>query len=337
MAIGIGKLSGNFQDYQLTVERNHLSSPTDVMEWLSLCIPDRSIQFITENPGEIVFRISIPKDVQWYRDPEINEHLGKMGREIQDLALFYHWGRGRNGYPSYFWSFNHCWALHSFSLHWPELRSLSKLTVIHLDAHEDLERLPFSFNPRSATFSSVCCDQIFKLGELASTSSAISYGLVGIGSFMLPLFAAVPSVDFIHVVPNELLRSKSDRSLFIKTEYDGMLLKTERSEGPSHRYFPLGIHSVCPSNISTPILLDIDLDFFCNALDDRLAGFHTSSDQAVYAAIERTARLIRHTTWFINVIGISVALSPGFFPARLWSTSLSILEEELFTQGYDKD
>ncbi|MEV4459849.1 hypothetical protein [Microbispora sp. NPDC049633] len=82
--------------------------------------------------------------------------------------------------------------------------------------------------------------------------------------------------------------------------------------------------------VADPGWLDIDLDCLCNALDDRnpeplIGETELRTRLAVMAGYIRAAFPVRPAL-------VTVALSPGFFPAALWRAALTGLQETLAEQ-----
>ncbi|HEX8451597.1 MAG TPA: UPF0489 family protein [Longimicrobium sp.] len=239
------------------------------------------------------------------------------------------WGAG----PLFLVCLNHCWALWAWSQAVARATD-DTLTIVHLDAHADLQVPPLVCTDARGCFAAPTGGSRVDLGDPGSVESAILQGFVGIGGFIVPLMHANPDCDLVHVGPSHpaprgahvsylgprdlpcrtltgmrkrpaMVAHARARQVYLWTDVAEDLVRLEPRGG---------------------VLLDVDMDYFCNRFE---APSQDRSRHEVAAEIDRVAVCLRAASWRHRVIAITVALSPGFFPSEYWVDALACLEAAL--------
>jgi hypothetical protein len=78
--------------------------------------------------------------------------------------------------------------------------------------------------------------------------------------------------------------------------------------------------------VADAVWLDVDLDVFCNRYDgdsDRATFEGNHAEQAfMQQRIETFLDQLASATWIDKIEAVSVAISPGFFPAQYWEYAI---------------
>jgi hypothetical protein len=209
------------------------------------------------------------------------------------------------------------------------------VTIIHVDAHDDLGTPPLALGPEPALLHNPVSGREMALGDPATVVEAIDAGVVGIGSFILPFLRALRQFSFLHVCPPDVPKNRLDGAVLDSRAHpwrrNARLLRLARSErgGIPGASFASSNEARLPADhrSGSPILVDIDLDFFANDFDSSSPGQLSRPTDIVANQIDRFLDELVGKPWFGEVEVVTIALSPGFFPARLWSAALKSLRE----------
>lgn len=270
---------------------------------------------------------------EYYIDPDLSRGLdcwpGKVS--VASIPLAVHQDQG------FLVGLNDCWSLLSWSCQlkqWLAANQLpKKINLLHLDSHTDLNSPRLSYE--KGDWKDLLNQQVFDVLNPATVAASISSGAIGIGSFIVPLLSVGIPLNIYHLSPTRHLRYAPDEYSMCLELHQGDPLFPD-AQRPEIRIN----HSSSPSSyISSdqqgeilaavdrryPVFLHIDLDYFNNRYDGRpdWAGQDQPHDPDTVAVLEA----IDH--WFddlsgrgLDIVDISVGISPGFFPATLWSEAL---------------
>jgi hypothetical protein len=226
----------------------------------------------------------------------------------------------------------------------------NELILIHVDDHDDL------MSPRLALRDGVWVDIITQRGldltEPTTISDAIISGAIGIGSFILPLIHQVPKVDVRHLIsPNSDQDYSYSRrkitNIEISWEDDSLLalgekrmkthLRNSREQlligSQTHEYKKYKVSDdpkVCFEGVpnDVPVLLHIDMDFFNNRFN-RDSNWQTNNKRHdpplkdILLSIDKLFDEFVSFNLVNRVEDVTIALSPGFFPAELWEPTVN--------------
>jgi hypothetical protein len=241
----------------------------------------------------------------------------------------------------YVFSLAHCWALWGWSRALPDLAT-EPITVIHLDAHADLQTPALVCTEDPTRFSAPAGPWVLDLGDPVSIEDMIERGFVGIGGFLAPLLYANRECDLIHVEP-QVGAPEGARLAFLnpcqvphRTLAGVHNRPTARCQGSSGQVY------LCTDNLTDlerldlrrTVLLDIDMDYFCNRFEETTNGSSSLAGEddcwpRIEDSIGRLGDILTAVSWRHQVRAVSVALSPGFFPSEYWEASVAKLKDVL--------
>ncbi|WP_285960301.1 hypothetical protein [Pseudomonas tohonis] len=268
-------------------------------------------------------------DPDRYVDPRLSEGLKWLGSDIsyKDMATT----RFRQG--RILWALYDTWTLEGWS-QWlsnsPEPQH--GLTILHIDDHRDLG------SPRLFVESEGWRDPIsglmVDLKHPASVTEAIESGAIGMGSFLTPFLHAYPVSDVRHLCQAPKCVGTTDFRFKLGHSPDNLinpsairptieLEPASRGVGPGSYRYTDSLADWLEEIGEGPILLHVDLDYFCNRYDgdsDALTSpkpLDPSLEQ-IHARIGELGAALSAAGVLKRVADITIAFSPGFFPAEFW-------------------
>jgi hypothetical protein len=271
-------------------------------------------------------------------DPSLEANLQRVFGLSLDQVASYHWEEFL-GRVKAFWSFNHSWALRPWAEHILS-QTPGRTVVLRFDAHDDLASPMIGVTEAKGVFSAPIGTAALDLNHRSAIEEFVLRGFVGIGSFIVPLLHASSEIEIVHVarehsaIPEELALVAEVQS---ERLFTGRLFHrpTVRLAGPSDE---TKLRYTRTSEVSQALkraqdrnyVLDIDLDYICNALDNKRRETRSSSSEHQWA--EETARVLDDVGHLVRAARIvpslvTIALSPGFFPSEGWTTTLPRLRE----------
>jgi hypothetical protein len=267
------------------------------------------------------------------RDRSFERNLREeFGLSLEAVASM-HWEE-RPGRVATHWSFNHCWALKPWARHLLG-RSGRPPLVIHLDAHDDLAAPPVAATSVTGVFTAPVGDATLDLRDAETIDHFILRGFVGIGSFIAPIVHAVPEIEIVHVAREhpsgaeelELVLREDRQSTYTGTACRCPGVTLSPLHEPARRRYTRtsDVRVAIERARGREVVLDIDLDYFSNAFDDRRPV--AEDDVSIDAGLAGAAALVDDLEGALRDAAVvpavaTVALSPGFFPSDGWSTLL---------------
>ncbi|HDS1738292.1 TPA: hypothetical protein QEM67_000117 [Pseudomonas putida] len=294
------------------------------------CDKDASATCVDE---QWVLSLSWSDDPYRYVDPRLDEGLAWWGGGIrcQDMAM----ARKRRG--RLLLALNDTWTLESWSEWLARTPYLQGITVLHVDDHKDLGA-PRIFNRQDGWLDPVA-KQVVNLHEPRSVTSAIMSGALGMGSFLTPFLHRYPDTQVRHLCQGPKCTSTIDSRIRLEFQCDTLLdhsamrpaislVSDDGGTGAGRYRFT---HDLCAwleglSQGDAPILLHVDMDYFCNRYDgdsDHIeypGPLNDTLPQVLDRIDALTDALHRHGL-VDRLADIVVAFSPGFFPAEFWAES----------------
>lgn len=254
-------------------------------------------------------------------DIEAHRSIALFGRTIRTLSLV------------------HSWALLGASHVLSRNEGEAFRWIVHVDDHTDL--MPALVVPEGPhTLRDGVFSQIVDLHDPASVEAAILRGAVNKGNFLTTYLLGSPSSRVIHVREGAAERYVHLRSEATSADLNGFCVRqtmlrmeeAQRSSGWDWMQTPT-LPEVLPPGT---VWLDIDLDAFCNRFNgdsDARGALQTQEEADEFEArFDHFLRLISESSWLSDVELITVAISPGFFPADYWSTTLRRLDAAFTSQ-----
>ncbi len=233
----------------------------------------------------------------------------------------------------------HTWALEALA-RWIARRPAGAPApiLLHIDAHDDLQSPSVQVATERGRFAAPFGDETLDLHAPASVAPFVQRGLIGIGGFLTPFWHTVGAGHHIHVHPSNnagpvtgWLQPAAETVAYWGGAYDRPTLTVVPHPGTGTITYigtdDLSVIAACPAE--APVLVNIDLDYFCDHYDDsqttRPATLPAASE--VRCAIEDYVARLHHVLAGRVVELVIVACSPGFFPSVFWQDALALASE----------
>jgi hypothetical protein len=328
---GVGARQTEMQSrLRLPWPRDAAHNADAAMERLFGIFPDHHPKLLAEDEVAWIFGLGWPAHLLENTDPTLSvaAHRG-YGLELRALAGYLEVRRCAQA--DFVFSMFHSRALLAPSLAFARLGRPPRC-IVHVDAHSDL--LPPLL---SATGPAILGNDNFSLSchleDPATVSQAIDDGLIHKGSFLAAYLLATPGAELFHVWEEITPRRRS----FVQTIAEvtigatkikhGKLVEAEATVANPWIYNEVtALPASLSSHAEKGVWLDVDMDAFCNRFDgdsDRreLRGSPEESHE-VRRRIALFLDQLRSAPWRRSIEAISVAASPGFFPAEYWDTAI---------------
>lgn len=308
------------------------------MDQLLERFPDHEPRLVQEHIDSWLFGLVWRSDQETI-DPSVvrvaEELYGLKAGEIGGFCRAYNW-RGR----SVVFSLVHAWALIAPAAIHQGAAETPINWVIHVDDHTDLMELIVRPSGKAGALVDQISDAMIYLNNEESITSAIWRGALHKGNFLTAFVAGNPDCKVVHV------KRFAPASDFALLEYSptievagrgvrgyGLRRNTSRGGETAVWFQRRSLPRELPLASGGGVWLDIDMDFFCNRWNGDSDRRGVSTPNAEAARIDkRIGRLLRdlsRATWLPDVLAVSVAVSPGFFPSEYWRTAVASLENGL--------
>lgn len=277
--------------------------------------------------------LSWSDDPYRYVDPRLDEGLAWWAADIQyqDMAK----ARKRRG--RVLLALNDTWTLQSWSEWLARTPQHEDIVVLHVDDHKDLDA-PRFFNRPDGWFDPIGCRPV-DLHVPHSVTDAIMSGALGMGSFLTPFLHRHPGTEVRHLCQGPKCTRTIDSQIILESVADTLLdpsaLRPAVSliaddQGAGHgRYrftHDLDLWLEGLSKTRAPILLHVDMDYFCNRYDgdsdhiDHPGPLNDTLPQ-ILSRIDVLTKALHLHGLAERLVDIVIAFSPGFFPAEFWAES----------------
>jgi hypothetical protein len=239
-------------------------------------------------------------------------------------------------------SFSHTWALLAWSLWLSEGRVGERPLVIHLDHHDDLGAPPLVCTGDPGTFRTPIGGRTVSVADPATVEAAILAGFVGIGTFVVPFLHTIGGFDLLSIFP-AFPGLPGGASSAVALTRKPLVSRAARGERPAlgatDSHTPAGTYTTSQDlglierlEATGPVLLDVDMDYFCNRLDTEHGPPASRGPglSEICAEIDELCAALRSNSPLARRVEVvSIALSPGFFPSEYWPDALPRLERGL--------
>ncbi|MDO7848520.1 hypothetical protein Q5H92_19290 [Hymenobacter sp. M29] len=299
---------------------------------------------IEPGPEGLQLHLSWPDYAACYVDPDLEQGLAWWRHEMPVRQLPLEWVR-RNNYQL---SLNDNWTLYAWSqwltrrLQGPGLPE--EVVILHVDDHRDCMS-PLLFRKQGNQYTDALSSKPVNLLEPATVQQAIESGAIAVGSFMPPFLHQLPQVQLRHLIPSHRLATAFPAGYVAAVdETDALLCPTGQrpavefsSTHPSgRRYFPTAELDEFLAEIPphAAVLLHVDMDYFNNRYDGDSEWYHQPAvhnppARVVYERISEVFSRIITAVPCARLEDITVALSPGFFPAEFWEQGVELVDRIL--------
>lgn len=303
-----------------------VSSADEGADKLYSLFPDHDPKLVSESNGGWEFHLDWPSHLLEHTDPQLEicarEHYGLR---LEDLAGYTE--VRRCGRADFVFSMFHSRALLAPALAAARAGGRFPRTIVHVDAHSDLGAPLLTVSAPGKLIAPAFgmeCD----LADPDTVVHAINAGLVHKGSFLAAYLLATPPGELFHVwdegtIESDYLVSQTACAKVGVHLVEHHQLVSSSQSGPQqwrrHKTALLPPHL---SDQPGGVWLDVDLDAFCNRFDgDSDRGMEASSPVEVGCLRSRVEAFLEQLTtasWRDRIEAVSVAASPGFFPAEYW-------------------
>lgn len=270
--------------------------------------------------------LSWSDDPYRYVDHRLDEGLAWWAADIQyqDMAK----ARKRRG--KVLLALNDTWTLQSWSEWLARTPHHADIVVLHVDDHKDLDA-PRFFNRPDGWFDPIGCRPV-DLHVPHSVTDAIMSGALGMGSFLTPFLHRHPDTEVRQLCQGPKCTRTIDSQIILESVADTLLdpsalrpavslIADDQGTGNGRYRFThdLDLWLEGLSKTCAPILLHVDMDYFCNRYDgdsdhiDHPGPLNDALPQILSSIDALTKALHRHGL-AERLVDIVIAFSPGFFP-----------------------
>ncbi|WP_197416643.1 hypothetical protein [Herbaspirillum rubrisubalbicans] len=203
-----------------------------------------------------------------------------------------------------------------------------RVVILHVDDHRDMGSPRLHLTNR-ALVDSITNEEV-RLMVPSTVQRAIESGAIGMGSFITPFLWQCPQVTVRHLCQPPKMQGNVRKMFMITSAPDTLLdpdadrLAIKFSEKTTDTWNYLGTNDTAlwSRNIEgRPALLHIDMDYFNNRYDgDSAWDLRTPRlDPDLPTMLSKVDDLISALAASKVIIeDVSIAYSPGFFPAEFW-------------------
>lgn len=312
--------------------------------FLQSYLPDRVVH--AELDGvEMVLTVEPFPSADYYVDPLLSRGMDELalGVSVPQLPFV-----ARRLGPALV-SLSDAWTLYSWS-EWLSRRSQppESIVVLHVDDHDDLMAPRLRLDP---PFIDLLTHEPVDLTRPDTIAAAIRSASIGMGSFIAPLLALGIPVCIRHLCGSAYARTRQGlHELHLEGRPDTLL--SPGAERP-HPFLlgsdDLSRHGSLPSRslVGTysvtddlqewiaelpvgAVLLHFDLDYFNNRFNcdsdwQDNAGRHDPTAELVLHRLREVCDALLASNVVRRIEDVNIGISPGFFPAELWSQALGVL------------
>jgi hypothetical protein len=284
----------------------------------------------TAHGDQIQLRLEWPSGADRHVDPELQNGLRWWGGDVTLSSMWSTFSRDGKILTALY----DTWTLHSWSqwLARTESKSTKNVVILHVDDHRDLGA------PRLLKMGGSFIDAIsgkdVNLRDPDSVFLAIESGAIGMGSFMTPFIHEVPTTCVHHLCQPP----KNHRTIELRLQRTGLIdtLLHVGAERPAIELAPIEAsvsgNYLCTSDVlrwaegieGRSALVHIDMDYFNNRFDGDSAWQerHDRLDPCLPVILEKIDELVDALASSKSVIeDVTIAYSPGFFPAEYWQSA----------------
>ena len=280
----------------------------------------------TESAGDVHLHLSWPDEAERHIDPDLEVGLRWWGRGVSLGSMWSsRWREGRVMTSLY-----DTWTLLSWCEWLARVPSctIEQVVILHVDDHRDLG------SPRLHLVNGALVDAITKeevqLTDPLTVQRAIESGAIGMGSFMTPFLWQYPQSTVRHLCqPPKMhadVRQMLTRTIALDTllnpNAERLAIELIERETDAEDYLGTSDTAMWSRGIEgRPALVHIDMDYFNNRYDGDSAWPQRARrlDPDLPTMLSKVDDLISALAASKVIIeDVSIAYSPGFFPAEFW-------------------
>jgi len=312
----------------VVVQRASAHDIDRAMDHLFEVFPDHWPDLCGEDESSWIFRLRWATDPHGFIDPKAPAAAKALfGIELSELGDFH--VEGRLGKANYVFSMLHSWA--AIAPARAAMRTGRLPTqIVHVDDHTDMMPFLGRVNGERYAIQDALLNSSRSFLRVNDVCEAIATGLFHKGSFLSAYWAACPEASIVHM--REGHREQAFRLALAAKDFvvgGKAVVGTELHRQITSDLGELTQVDRLPrrgGRAGEPIWLDIDLDAFCNRFDgdsDRRAHAATVSEtEQTFCRVDRFLEQLQKAEWLGDIEAVSVAVSPGFFPADYWELTV---------------
>ncbi|AKU11309.1 hypothetical protein AzCIB_1407 [Azoarcus sp. CIB] len=203
-----------------------------------------------------------------------------------------------------------------------------QVVILHVDDHRDLGS-PRLYLANGALVDAITNEEV-RLTDPVTVQRAIESGAIGMGSFMTPFLWHCPRATVQHLCQPPKMQADVRRKLMLNLAPDTLLdpdaerIAIELVEGAAGKEEYLGTSDTARWSDDIegrPALVHIDMDYFNNRYDGDSAWPQRDNrlDPDLPTMLSKVDDVIDALAASKAIIeDVSIAYSPGFFPAEFW-------------------
>jgi hypothetical protein len=286
------------------------------------CYPDMAV-LVEEGPEGWLIRLAPVGELTRASDPGIAAVLAASHVDGRDLMGWHRFGIV--GRALWLEAMYHSWALVAWSQWLPSAGDVRPL-ILHVARNDDLVAPALLCADGPASFVAIMEDLTVELADPATVRTAVERGLIGVGSYIVPLLRALPG-DVVHLTPATAADVGPAARRRFAVEAGPLpshprLVVRDLADGPcSYRQTSDPAALADDWDHTQPVLLDIDLGYFDLVPKRRREPFGAPcSVSELIAGIRPMAAAI---------VAVTVAYSPGSCPSARWAALVHELRATL--------
>lgn len=297
-------------------------------------------------------RLLPPPRLDYYVDPRLDEGLAWWSKfagptRIRDIPYAI---RRRSGVQL---SLSDAWTITSWSRRLAAQAAAQShpVVILHVDDHEDLMSPRLII--RDGTLIDLISGESVYIDRPATVDAALRSGAIGMGSFVVPMLTIGREVNIRHLrMPTGRPRTPGHYRLTLAHEPDTMLCPGEprptahivgSNTHPGRGQITVGSYTLTETlsgwlddlPADALLLLHVDCDYFNNRYDGDSdwrshLQIHDPSAKQVQLGVKELCEALRPLAGQLD--DVTIALSPGFFPAEYWQETVEALLQAIKTR-----
>jgi hypothetical protein len=286
-------------------------------------------------------------DVQMHVDPQLADGLRPWG--IDDVTQIPDAVRATEGSQL---SLDDSWTAVAWS-RWLRQSAAGEVTILHVDDHDDL-MAPLLAIRDDGRFDDLVSGQLVDLRVPDTVEAAVESAAIGVAGFFTPLMHTLPGGHVRHLCASGYAQTRPGRMHVRRTQRRDELLRPGAPR-PAVCLEPVGgLRPAWTYEVTDdperwladlppgPLLLHVDFDYFCNRFNgdsdwQTVPPQNSVGDVTVRARVDALCATLDRSDAVERIEDVTGALSPGFFPASLWSSTLDRLRRGLDGAGLSVD
>lgn len=290
--------------------------------------PDHYPELVADRDDAWIFRLGWSPDPAYYVDPLVLQGAQAYGVDLETMPRLVR-SEQING-TLFSLSMLHSRALLAACASLNSNDVERGTVIVHIDDHSDLMPLLLSPEINQRQFQDEIFQQTVDLSDPNALEQAIDRGVITKGNFLTAYLLAMPPGCLIHTGPGVEERAmwlvpRPYQTAFAGRSYSQTGLQMQEQAAPGLWGFRQTRHLPDDLSIDTHerVWLDVDLDAFCNRYcgdsDLRYQIATTRECEEMRERIEQFLSQLAEARWVAQIAVVTIAISPGFFPAEYWS------------------